>query len=356
MVLAINMNEKTNLKYKIPQPLKEVTRSIASCIYQSEFCQYSSLDIASAMVISAAENKSLEAIAKSPNSDTVFWRIYKGVTFEKLEQLVKTQKPPKGTHIKILIDGHDKMFHGKDTLALVGTKPKDGASKSFKYMAAFSTTQPKGMIAIREMFDGSVTKDAMDLVEELRKDYIIDVVVMDGEFYKAELVEYLSDRKIHFVVKRTNTGNIRALNVRYGKPYLYEQDVKRADGKVIHLKYWIYKYKGKAGDFFLVSDMEKNPNKIRKIFRTRWEIETGFREVNRVEIKTTTRDFLVRLFFYIISCIVYNLWQKIRFRYSMVTVKFDEVIEAVKRFVKEIILKPTDILGMRRRRYINLRI
>jgi len=350
------MDDQKNLRYKIPQPLKEITGSITSCIYDSNFCQYSSTDIATALVISAVKNQSLEIIAKSPNADTIFWRIYGGLTIDKLEKLVKTQRPPKGSHIKILIDGYDDMFYGKDALGLVGTKPKDGTSKSFKYMAAFATNQPKGMITIREMFDGSVAKDAMDLIEELRKDYVMDVVVMDGEFYKAELVKYLSDKGIPFVIKRTNTGNIRALDARYGKPHLYKQGVKRGDGKVINLKCWVYRYKGKDGDFFLVSNIKGSPKKIRKIFQTRWEIETGFREVNRVKIKTTTRDFLIRLFFYIISCIIYNLWRKIRFRCGLFAIRLDDVIDQVKRFVSETVLHSTDILGCLRRRYIHLSI
>ena len=54
--------------------------------------------------------------------------------------------------------------------------------------------------------------------------------------------------------------------------------------------------------------MRNGAKEIRKLYKTRWHIETGFREINRVEIKTTTRGFLVRLFFYIVSCVVYNLW------------------------------------------------
>ena len=350
------MNDLKNLRYKIPQPLKEITESIASCIHGSPFCQYSSADIATAIVTSAIQNKSQNAVARSPDSDTVFWRIYKGLTLEKLKKLIATQKPPKGTHITILLDANNDRFYGKDALGLVGAKPKNGTSQVFSYLVAFSTTQPKGMIAIRELFDGSVTNDAMKMVKELYKDYIIDIVIMDGEFYKAEFAKYLIEMKIHFIVRRTNTGNIRDLKISYGKSYFYKKDIERKDGKVIHLEYWIYKYKGKKEDFYLCSDMKKSPRKIRKMFRTRWEIETGFRERNRVEIKTTTRDFLVRLFFYIVGCMVYNIWQKIRFRYSTFVIEFDDIIDCVKRYIKQLTLSSSDILSVWRKHCIRLRI
>ncbi|MGI0134140.1 MAG: hypothetical protein ACREBW_04195, partial [Candidatus Micrarchaeaceae archaeon] len=201
------MNDPSNPQYIIPTPLKEVIGSVRTCIYDSPFCTYGSTDIATAIVASAIQNKSQNAVSRSPDPDTVFARIYGGLTFGALKLLVNTQKPPKGTHITALIDGHDNMFGGKDALGVVGTKPKGGSSRAFKYLVAFSNGNPKGIVDIREMFDGSVTNDAMELIEELRKDYILAWVIMAGEFFKAELVDYLTTAGIPFITKRTNTGN-----------------------------------------------------------------------------------------------------------------------------------------------------
>ena len=67
------------MRYKIPTPLKGVVEDISKCIYSSEFCRYNSVDIAATIVAAAIQNKSIDAISMSPNPDTVFWRIYKGV-------------------------------------------------------------------------------------------------------------------------------------------------------------------------------------------------------------------------------------------------------------------------------------
>ena len=328
---------------------------ISKCIYNSPFCEYSSIDIATTMVVSAIQNRSIDAISKSPNPDTIFWRIYNGLTIGKLKYLVKTQRPPKGTHLKILIDGHDKMFHGKDALGIVGTKLKDGSHHAFKYLVAFSDSDPKGIVALEELFDGSVTNDAQKLIEELARNYIIDFVIMDGEFYKAEFIKYLIDAKIDFVTRKTDTGNIRDLKIPYNKSYLYKIDAKRPDGAIIPLRYWLYRYKGRDGDFYLASNMQRSAKKMRKLYKTRWHIETGFREINRIEIKTTTRDFLVRLFFYIVSCMVYNLWQRIRFRYNIFTVRLDEVMMCIKEYIKTSLFSASDMLMGPRMRHIRLR-
>jgi len=350
------MTRTTNPNNIIPIPLKEVIGSVRTCLYESPYCTYSGADIATALVTAAIQNKSPNTVANRPDSDTVFERVYRGLNMENVESLIKTQRPPKGTHIKLLLDGHNNGFWGKDALGIIRMKPKNGTNKAFGYLVAFSNTDPKGIVAIQELFSGSVTTDSMEMIEELRKDYTIDLLVADGEFYKAEFVEYLTDAKIPFIIRRTNTGNIRELDVKYTKPYLYKIDVKRPDRTTIHLKYWIYRYKGRDGDFFLASNMKNGPKTIRKLFKTRWNIETGFREVNRVGIKTTTRDFLVRLFFYVVSCMVYNMWRKIRFRYSMFAVRLDYIVVQTKAYIRWLLLSASDILAVWRRRCIRLRI
>lgn len=351
------MYEKlVNPKYIIPTPLKEVIGSLRNCIYESAFCTYSGADIATAIVLSSIQNASLNTVATSPDSDTVFRRIYDGLDLECLKLLIKKQSPLKGTHIKLLLDGHNDGFYGKDALGIIKSKPKNGTNKAFSYLVGFSDTDPKGIVAIEELFDGSVTNDAMEMIEELRRDYTIDLIIADGEFYKAEFVNYLCRMKIPFILRRTNTGNIRELGVEYTEPYLYKTYVKRPDGPIIYLRYWLYRYKGKDGDFFLVSNMKKKPKILHKLFKTRWNIETGFREINRVGIKTTTRDFLVRFFFYVVACMVYNVWRKVRFRYSMFTVRFDDIMDSAKRYLKVLtMLSPFDVLGIRRRHCIRLR-
>ena len=349
------MRQYKNSKYKIPTPLRGVVEDISKCIYNSVNCQYSGEDIATAIVVSAIQNRSIDAISVSPNPDTVFWRVYNGIDFGKLQRLVKTQRPPKGTNLKILIDGHDKMFHGEDALGTVGTKPKDGSHSACKYLAAFSDSNPKGIVALEELFDGSVTGDAQKLIEELAKDYGIGLVIMDGEFYKAEFIKYLTDAGIDFVTRKTDTSKIRELKIPYNKPHLYKTDVKRPDGESITLHCWLYRYKGKDGDFYLASNMRMKANEMRKLYKTRWHIETGFRDINRVEIKTTTRDFLVRLFFYIVSCIVYNLWQKMRFRYNMFAIRLDEFVKGIKECVELSLFSAFDMAMNHRLRHIRLR-
>ena len=123
-------------------------------------------------------------------------------------------------------------------------------NKTFGYLVGFSNTEPKGIISIQELFSGSVTTDLMEIVSKLRKDYTVDLLVADDKFYKVEFVEYLTDVKIPFIIRRTNTWNIRDLGIKCTKLRLYETIVERLTGKKICLQYWIYCYKEIGDDFF----------------------------------------------------------------------------------------------------------
>ena len=269
---------------------------------------------------------------------------------------MELQMPPKGSHLTILIDRHDDMYYGKETNGVVGTKPKNGSHMAFKYFAAYATSSPNSVVDVMPLFDGSTSGPALSMIEGLSGDYMIDLVIMDGEFYNAELIDWLSSHKIPFICRRTNTGNIRELDILYDEPFLYETIVKRGNDTTINLRYWLYRYKDKDGDYYLVSSVKTTPKALKKMYKTRWNIETGFREINGVKAKTTTPDLIVRLFLYVAACIIYNLWMKVRLRFSLLTIRMYDFVDRLLWFLKGVLLRGTDIRNNIRRRIVVLRL
>lgn len=50
------------------------------------------------------------------------------------------------------------------------------------------------------------------------------------------------------------------------------------------------------------------PETILKLFKARWGIETTYKMSNQFLIKTTSRNYIVRLFYYLFACLEYNAW------------------------------------------------
>jgi len=63
---------------------------------------------------------------------------------------------------------------------------------------------------------------------------------------------------------------------------------------------------------FLTNLNFENPESYIKLYKKRWNIETRFRILKDVIIKTKSTSPKVRLFLFIIRCIIHNLWIKIR--------------------------------------------
>lgn len=330
-------------KDKIGVVRKRLVEVLKPVIYVSEFCRYSQEDIVDSLLAAAVKQESLEYVSHSPSSDTVFLRIKSAITPQILKLVVRSLRPDIEDEVDVAIDGHDEMYYGHETVGIVGTKEKLGSHAAFKYLVVKIISKGiEYIVDIVEMFDGGVTESTIASIEELRKIYRIRKVVADGEFYSIKLVRYLQDTDIKWVIRYRTFAALEALKLRCNVPYK-NSNIRLTLGKEFDedgKDFFIYRFrgrknkKGKRTDFYVASNIETGGQTIRNIVKRRWRIETGFREVNRVKIKTCTRNHLLRMLFYTIACFLYNAWilvrrikKKAKIRFNTVRSAFIEVIK-----------------------------
>ncbi len=53
---------------------------------------------------------------------------------------------------------------------------------------------------------------------------------------------------------------------------------------------------------------EKNAFDLFTQYRKRWGIETSYRVKNDFRVKTTSKNYVIRLFYFLLSVCLYNLW------------------------------------------------
>ncbi|HIH60091.1 MAG TPA: transposase [Ferroplasma sp.] len=51
-----------------------------------------------------------------------------------------------------------------------------------------------------------------------------------------------------------------------------------------------------------------SPDKLLKLYRKRWGIETGYRMVRKFLARTTSRRLNVRLLYFYLAILLYNIW------------------------------------------------
>ena len=298
--------------------IQSVNKTLSKIIYAGEKPHYPIHAIANVLMTAALMRTTVNSAAGRPNADTVFLRVKEGLRFDDVEDIIKKTRPKINKKVTIAIDGHDEMFYGdEDTKGVVGTREKAGSYHAFKYLAAKMVYGKDAyFVDLIRMKNGSVVDAAIDSVKGLTKVYDVGLVLMDGEFFSGRMLDFLKKAGRHYIIRRRSIKKLLD-SIPYNKAVRCRTREKlRSDRPdTVEVVYYVYRYHGRGGrDFFLASDRRMEPEKLRKLFKERWGIETGFREINRLKIKTTSKDWRIRLLFYSISMMLYNEWVFVRRR------------------------------------------
>ena len=320
-----------------------VVKGISQRLWENVRCTYSSEEIASTIVAASLQNKSIEYTGQYPNGDTVFERLKVSLNVENIREFVRQSRPSFRGHVrlKLAADEHDEMYYGdKDTEGVVGVKPKDGTSWAFSFLAVKIIVRDKEFVVdIIPLYDNKVAEHLIESLDELIKMYKVDLILIDAGFRDTDLLSWIVKNGIHFITKMRTSKNLRAQDIECNKAYLYSSIYENGQYNSIPKKLYVYRFKDKKKrDYYLLSDMKDDPEWVKDTYRLRWGIETGFREINRMEIKTTTKSAVIRLFFYVVSVILYNLWITIR---SEVWIRLD----VLKSFFIRILVGTAKVKG-----------
>lgn len=305
---------------------EKVKKILAGKIYENGYCEYSSEDMARVIFETALQKLSLESNATTPDSDTVFYRLKNsGLNEQSILTMLHESRSLSYEPIIVLLDGHDDMYYGKRRdkhrrkIKVVGTKPKQGSHYAFKYLTA---KRLHGEIVYTyPLFGNRMTEDCIRIIDELRKSYTILYVIGDGGFPSSLFLDHLKSINMHFVFRFTSTTTLRSKNIPYNKLVQYTTTYSAPWGAyegAVPVSFYVCRYQGtkkkdgKRKDFYIISDQKTGPRKLRKSLKERWDIETGFREIGSLTIFTTTRDYILRFFFHVVACIIYNFWIQIK--------------------------------------------
>ena len=307
-----------NVMYQVNKFFKQV-------VFEGKKPHYSIEDISSVMLSAALNRKSINSVANRPDADTVFYRLKNGIRLDKLADIIKNTAPKVKEKVILAIDGHDIMFYGdKKTQKIVGTKEKAGSNYAFKYLAVKMINKGKAyFVDLMPMDSGSVVEAAIASLERLEKKYDIGLVLMDGEFFSGAIIDHLKKKGCDFIIRRRSLKKL--LHLPYHKAIKSRMAYKSRKGRpdTLEAGFYVYRYHGRKGSFFLASNMNIDPQRLRALFKKRWGIETGFREVNRLLIKTISKDWRIRMLLYAFSMWLYNYW--VRSKRSLILFTLDSM-------------------------------
>ena len=291
-----------------------------------------------------------------PDADTIYRRIkmkrWKEILLEfneiQAEIINKVKKRIRSNKAIVLIDEHGMPWYGEPNEYVVGTKNFHGTKLAFKYITI--------NVLIHEYKICLFALPVIPLSEEY--ELVDELLNLAERFFKIRLIlfdrGFSKDSKILKVVEKHG--------LKYLAPMEKYEGVKRiansGDGvnPFYHMHYEFGKEKIKTNLFFIPNEKyEKEKWKNYHVFCTnidvtkanlifladlygmRWNIENFYRDgENNFMVKTKTDDFIVRYFFFLFMCIIYNLWYFVRAIHPIIAEQWKDFIEDEMRKGKEI--------------------
>ena len=264
---------------------------------------------------------------KTPSSDTLLHHFSK---FESIEQIMKMSDSVldlilrflkkeynilQNRKVDIAFDEHDIEFYGKGIPQICYGKEKNGTNRFFKFLTCSIVTGGKRFII--DIQPVNPFSQLEDLVEKsllkIKSRIKIDVAYLDRGFDRVKIINVLKKHKVKFVMPKVRSPTVKA----------WFKKTEGIKSKVV-TDFQIGKGENSTKiNLVLVDDedgikraficnfpiAEPIAYRLYSMYSKRWGIETSYRNLDHdFKPRTTSKNYLVRLFYFVFSCFLYNLW------------------------------------------------
>jgi len=222
--------------------------------------------------------------------------------------------------VRLAIDFQEQGFYGKtDNFHIVGTsymgKPYP---KAFKFLTISILTGKKEeripLYAVPWHLGQNLT-DGIAILLSVVKQWLnkIEVVQFDRGFFNKELIKYLNENKISYLIHiKKCKGYLKDMinstkNFYHGK-YSAKLNVDKSN-HLVESNLYVCKNIEKKDWLFLSSIWFKTKWDVRNLYRNRWQIETNYAVHNSARIKSKSTNYMIRYFYYLVDILLQVLWR-----------------------------------------------
>jgi hypothetical protein len=234
-----------------------------------------------------------------------------------------------------LIPYHGQPLHDKKEI--YRSAPKSGTTHFHAYAtAAVVHKGHRYTLALTRVEYGEKMKAVVQRLLEIirRRGVKVRLLLLDKGFFSVEVISYLKRTRLGFIIPamargrkpkgRKKATGLRALAKKNNGYYPHTLTGKVGDKSrsarvtiCVASKSYTHKKTGKRGTkklMYVAWKVRLTPRAIREMYRTRFGIETSYRQMNEALIKTCTRDPRLRLLFVGIALVLRNVWVWLHFK------------------------------------------
>lgn len=243
---------------------------------------------------------------------TIFERIFDVIlNFAKKEHDVLRKRK-----VDIAFDVHKMPYYGsKDDDYVCGGKHERGTTKFFEFLTCCI------VVAGRRFTIDAVPVHPFDTLEKLIDDTLrrvkskihIDKVYLDRGFDRPKIINVLKRNNVKFLMPKVRSHTVKAwydkaegCKARVVKDFVMGTGENKAIANLV----LVDDEEGIKRAFITNLDVsEPMAHYLFKLYGRRWGIETGYRNMDKdFKPRTTSKNYNIRLFYFLFSVCLYNLW------------------------------------------------
>lgn len=226
--------------------------------------------------------------------------------------------------VEAAIDEHDEPFYGKTPelcAYTVRSQAKKGTTRFFRIASAYIIyRQMRLTLAVTYVLPEDETATVVQrLYQRLQQlDLRIRVLYLDRGFCSGAVIAYLRKIRQPALIActiRGKQGGTRQLcrgRKSYLTPYTFTDGTSVEMAVVATLVPDKTKKRRRKWLLFVMLDLDWTPQQVYQRYRLRFGIETSYRILRRVRIKTTSRNPAFRFFVFGFALLLVNIWAFLR--------------------------------------------
>ncbi|MGC9134490.1 MAG: hypothetical protein C0177_06695 [Fervidicoccus fontis] len=291
--------------------------------------KYMNEDIVKSLIYVSLNNTSAESGSKDlakdmdvPSPDVVLRRLKALDLSNVINALNKANMKLVKKHardgMKMAIDYTEEPYYGKIDMYVTRNKYKSGAD----VFHTFATISVVGKVERERLTLYSLPVTRLDTKEEIVRELLKNsprpsLLLMDRGFFTIEIIKLLTEMGIKFIIPAVRNERVKRVIDDYihgMMPAVFEYEMGSKVYMVIAKKRNA-KEDDRPVDKYIplvtnvkFDDPQEMVAVIPEEYRYRWEIETSYRVEDGFETKTTSRNFTLRVIYFMVGYILYNSW------------------------------------------------
>jgi len=261
---------------------------------------------------------------KCPSPDVIFYHLGKihsmdKITkiFEKIQDVIfnfakRNYSVLNKRKLEIAYDIHDVPFYGKGSRYVCGGKNKDGTTKFFKFLTCSIVS--KGERFILDIVPISPLCNEYDEFEKsllrVKSKIRIECIYLDRGFDRPKYINAIKRQGEKFLMPKIKSLTVKAwLEKSEGCSSRVIEDFRIGTETKVNLILVNNDEGVKQGFICNFKITHHIATHLYTLYSRRWGIETSYRSLEYAfKIRTTTKNYNIRLFHFLFSCCLFNLW------------------------------------------------